>query len=135
MAAASPQQPALESRDNVRQPPAVVACRNLDPFDTLARLQSARSELHICTATVEATAGDSMERLDAERDLLECLGFRREEFIPAEAWVERERRDSVAFMTTRAHATLHREALHGMEVALARSRQQLDEAEKIWGTR
>ena len=81
---------------------------------------------------MEAAAGDCIEHLDTERELLECLGGRREAFIPAEAWAERQRRDAVALMAGRAHATLHREAVYDMEVALGRSRKELHMAEETW---
>jgi hypothetical protein len=109
-----------------------VTYRRIDPLNTLARLQSARCALDVCTAGVEASAGESIGKLDAERDLLECLGSRRESFIPAEAWIDRQRRDSIAMMTGRANATLHRHAVHDMEEALARSRVELLVAEDAW---
>ena len=84
--------------------------RKIDPLNTLARLQSARCALDVCTASVEASVGESIEKLDAERDLLECLGSRRESFVPAEAWIERQRRDGVTVMAGQANAALHRQA-------------------------
>ena len=81
---------------------------------------------------MEAAAGDCIEQLDTQRELLECLGGRREAFIPADAWAERQRRDAVALMTGRAHATLHREAVYDMEVALARGRTELHMATETW---
>ena len=116
------------------QSPAPIAFRSIDPSETLARLRSARSALGVCTASIEATVGDSIENLDMERDLLECLGSRREAFMPAEAWIERQRRDSVALMTGRAHAILHGEGVYGMEQALARGRQELHIAKQTWGS-
>jgi hypothetical protein len=128
--------PTSKQRARGRESPVQVASpvsyRKINPFDTLARLQSARCALDVCTAGVEASAGESIEKLDAERELLECLGSRRESFTPAEAWIERQRQDSVTLMTGRANAALHRQATHDMEVALTRSRHELRMAEETW---
>jgi hypothetical protein len=127
----SPSSSASQISQALELAPPPTAGRAVDPCGTLARLQSARAALCVSTASVEAAAGSSLAKLDAGRDLLECLSL-RQEVAPAEAWVERQRRDDVALMAGRARATLHREAVRGMEVALARSREEVDAAEEMW---
>ena len=113
-------------------PAAPLGHASINPHDTLARLRSCRAALSLSVAGVGSVAGSSIEQLDAERDLLECLSDKREGFGPSERALDAERRDDAALMVGRAHALMHRDAVQGMEAALERSRAEMDAAVTYW---
>ena len=106
----------------------------VNPHDTLARLRSCRAALSLSVAGVEAAAGITIETLDTQRDLLECLSLKREvfKFGPAERALDVERRDDAALMVGRAHRLMSVSAVQGMEAALLRSRAEMDLAVQHW---